>query len=1098
MSDTRRLDALFEFVETCLAQAKHLSERDTGRLFGASGGEKARALYVAFKKRRKKTVGDIVPILSGLRTNIQAKYLNDLDDEVNHPTRLISSEHIYLALQKLIALTPQEKQDLGLPIDDSEILLNQAFLNMTLYQRPWNEERLIGVYRASTALNQSSDHHASITATREIIDTWIVEVAEAFQAEQLGYGRQGNVTVPHSHEVVKKKSPVEQLSAFKKVTREINRILIKTGASQLELGKIDSKADYIGKYLPYSFIKRLTQAVFENELLTEDFPIFIKNVAVERCGPFPLQIASSFDDSGTLSELLLNFKKKTEADPDYTELASHTVAKVTVQLHMRLPDEAEASLSEFSAAPLVREGKRGSELHFEFSSTGIGGTFSHVVKVLNFILLYDIDCLRHYFPIAHEVMMEQDIVRSGAPAPVIAHSLVSLCKVEMLVEAMQASQKKGQLKPYEYFAFNDPVGRGDFCGFDTLTSVANAAFQARLRAIKLTGVLSSEYLNDLRKSVNSYFLFRKARSYLLAYPFSSLAQQSFLYQAFGETWDQVLSPEDPYVYFDMQITVVESFLTEGLYRRAQPYLDKLAAAIESISMKGIAWYANFGEDTQLEAAQPFRIFSGTLLVRYELCQAQFSYLKGEPDDAWQRLRHAENHVNIRLAKYSLIKEVSQATFHPHYWLLSQIYFLKARLLLFFPFSPSGANADRNLRLATDVEWGGNGARTLPGVHIGRLHSLEKARLYAACNGDSELYSCTTAYQCCAYLIAAESGVLPLQRLGSREFLLTESQAKDWACRLRNQALIAYAEAGREYYYQIKEKSGISKQRHHNFGKFEIGAVPAIREQRVGEELGLVEFTRKDNQVSEKILHLDLSILGLDENQVRGVDSTDERGDTIYLFGMNACYLFFARGMYHLCSNETNEFGEKIAASSVKDWADKLAYSYRLFSYAWAIADDGGDISVEDKDGDEVVRVERPFTVPTAVAQSDKDVASIRDLYPHRITDIASLGRLYAATCAVLRGYTTTDKAKRQQYQTQMTWLLNDLHSEDACQQSSTQKMLGQQTRYNNHLTLYLRRCRRHIEKEWTVVGNSNVLNDSAIRQRRKELLKGLFSLRGIQ
>lgn len=1097
MSDNRRLEALFEFVETCLAQAKELSERDTGRLFGATGSEQARSLYISFKKGRKKTVGELVPILAGLRANLQKKYVSESTD-IQHPTRLISAEHIYLALQKLIALTPEEKQSLKLPIDDSEILLNQAILNMALYQRPWNEDHLLAIYRNSTALGQNVGPSQHGKPTRDHINDWIKQVAQAFQKDQLGYdfaevdSRQMPESIDH---------PVRQLKTVSKVTREINRILLKTGANQLHLKGINSEEDYIAKFLTYSFIKRLTQSVVENELLTEEFSVFIENVTVERCGPFPLQIADTFDSPGTLSRSLLNFGQRPgdgsahNGEPDYIELAAHTVNKVTLQLYMRLSQEARQQLAPSVAAQLIRQGNRGDELRFEVSSTGIGGTFSHVVRVLNYTLLNDVSCLRAYFPIAHEIMMEQDIVRSGAPAPVIAHSLVNLCRVRSLGQAMRESQRAGELMSYEYFAFDDPVGRGDFCGFDTLNSVANASLQARLKAIKLTGIPPKKYLADLQESVNNYFLLRKAQSYITGYPFSSLAQQSFLYKVFGSNWDRELTLEDPVVYCEIQLAITESFLTEGLYDQAKRYLQMLEAALENVSNQGITWYSNFGNGIEFDRDQDFQIFSGALLVRYELCHAHYSYLVNAPDESWQRLRRAEDHINVRLAKYSLIKEVSQATFHPHYWLLSKIYFLRARLLLFFPFSPRSTLNNHRLRIATDVEHNNN-RRSDRAVHVGRLHLLEKARLYAACDGDSELYACITAYQCCTYLITAASRVAPIKQLGSHQFELTTNQAMDWARRLRNQALLSYAEAGRHHYYQIKEKSGLSTQHYYNYGNFEMETVPTIREQRGDEELGIIEFIRKDSEASEQILYLDMSILNLDEQLIRDDVSGRDRGNAIYLFGPNACYLFFARGMYHLCSNYVEEFGEKVKISSLDEWRTKLAHAYRLFSYAWAIADEGGHLSTESTNGDEPVRIERSFAVPEEVAELDQDVASIRDLYPHRITDIASLGRLYAAVCAVLRGYTTIDKNQRQQYQTQLSWLLDNLHGEAIYRQPKCKNASSQQKRYNEHLGIYLRRCRCHIEKEWEAVEKSSVLDAAEITRRRKELLRGLFSLRG--
>ena len=502
--------------------------------------------------------------------------------------------------------------------------------------------------------------------------------------------------------------------------------------------------------------------------------------------------------------------------------------------------------------------------------------------------------------------------------------------------------------------------------------------------------------------------------------------------------------------------MVGGFLLEGLCDRAKPYLDQLSALLDEISTQGIATYKYFGENIQL--TEELQIFTSTLLIRYELYQAHYSYLTNNPEEAWERLRKSETHVNLRLMKYSLIDEISQATFEPHYRLLARIYFLRAQILMFAPFTAPISRSTPSINLPTDVEHR-NGLRTERSVHISRLYLLEKARLYAACDGDSELYACITAYQCCIYLIASEAEVMPI-KFEAQTFTLNQEQAKDWARQLRDAALLAYTEAGRHHYYQIKEKSGISEDRHHNFGKFTIDAIPTIREIQGGEGPGITEFDRRNGQPPERVLHLDMEILGLDKNLIRGIEG-QERGETVYLFGTNACYLFFARGMYHLCSEDTHEFGSSETVKSLKDWKDKLDYAYRLFSYAWAIADNGGHIT---KDETNAIRIERRFKVPDNVQDLEKDVASIQDLYPHRITDIASLGRLYAAACIVLQGYTKQNKKERQNSSRQLKWLLNNLHSEDSCKERGTQNILGSQKRYNEHLAVYLWRCRRHLEK----------------------------------
>ena len=47
----------------------------------------------------------------------------------------------------------------------------------------------------------------------------------------------------------------------------------------------------------------------------------------------------------------------------------------------------------------------------------------------------------------------------------------------------------------------DSVGHGDFCGFDFLIAQAQAALQARLQAIRSTGIYPRQYIRELCEKV---------------------------------------------------------------------------------------------------------------------------------------------------------------------------------------------------------------------------------------------------------------------------------------------------------------------------------------------------------------------------------------------------------------------------------------------------------------------------------------------------------------------------------------------------------------------------------------------------------------------
>jgi hypothetical protein len=454
-------------------------------------------------------------------------------------------------------------------------------------------------------------------------------------------------------------------------------------------------------------------------------------------------------------------------------------------------------------------------------------------------------------------------------------------------------------------------------------------------------------------------------------------------------------------------------------------------------------------------------------------------------EAWEAVNKSEQLATVRLAKYLLINEISQGTFQPHYDLLAQIFFLKLRLLLFFPRL---VPIDRQ-NLPTDVSIVAN-RRDVNAIYGGWLFLLEKARLYASCSGNQELFSCYTAFQSCIYVIVSfeEQEVRLVQN--DRETQLSSQVCLSWARRLRDQSLLSYAKTGRHCYYQIKEKSGISKSLSRSYGKYSLEEIPPIREMRRhqdGERPGMHE---------NGLLYIDMELLS-----VRGdLGQNNEEGDLkeqIYLFGHNACYALFARGLYHLCSDDRLEFQAVSPLGTAQQWDQKFAQSYRLFTYAWAMAEDGGTLQQSEEESQ--IHVGRDFTVSDETVLvgsigSEESTASyaksVRDLYPCRVTEIADLAKIFMAVTALLRLYIGVEGA--DQLRNDIASPLSKLHQEQRCQQSVVSAVLEGQSRFNGHLEAFFSRCNRGLRNEVRQIQPLSENNLSDIKIHRKRLLKTIF------
>ncbi|MEO0984380.1 MAG: hypothetical protein AAFY20_02405 [Cyanobacteria bacterium J06639_14] len=1076
-ADSQRVYRLYHYLCACLAIARRndgspnftkigsrLSEakdfrRTVGHLF--HGEDSWLEATTTARKAPGITTGEVVKMLANLDAALKQEYKTQQAPY----TRVLTLSDMLTALYQLIELTPQERRSLKLPAGDGLTLLQRTLSSLQVVGGLENYEMVFRIYKAAVGLDFTNAEPPleNLIEVDALISRTVNQVL-AYLPERQG---RGTALSRGRADIV--------LELTQKAQREIRRILARSGNQQSPVVGNTVVDSYISHYLQPTFVTKLAQTVVANERLTDQFPVYLKRILIEASGPLPFadRELGVLQPDGPYPALLhpalrrlkstqeINYIDELPGPGDY-ELASQESTKVTAEFYIKVPEDYQAVVPRVFQH-IASENQR--RIDFSLSSTGIGGTLSHVIKVINQALLMDIPCLKDYFSIAHDVTSTQTIIRENVASPVWAHSLVNLCSKRTVAQTVQSCSQE-HLHFYEEFAFADPIGHGDYCGFDFLMSQTQAALQARLQAIRNAGISPQQYIQHVCHRTEQSIALQNAWSYLRGYPFSSFAMIGTINREILQpnVGNRPLTKEDPYIYFDACLSIVEALLDEGVYRSAQRYLERLEI-LHEFAHQGLT----MSEHRSTENGANFEVFSGALIIRYLLCQADYLYIydiqeqdprylptgcspdinrEGLIQRAWIKLDEAQQHVGLRLRKYVVINEVSQGTFHPHYALMGRIAFLRVKLLLFFPrFVP---RSDRYL----PTERFSGQQRTEASIHWGRLFMAEKSRLYAAADGDSEIYACYAAFQCWLHLIAAYAPTENLTLSSSMERnrqgqTLSPDQCMEWAKKLRDHALISYSETGQYCYNQIKEKSGLPGQTD-EFGPYSIQKLPAIYEAK-GEQ-----YAQWAVDTDDEILVLDMSLLGVSADVLPklGPNHPDRN---IYLFGSNACYLFFARGMYLLCSNASQEFEPSDLTAQPIQWEPKLRNATRLLNMAWAIAEDGGNITKNTSKSERELSIQRSWKSDEvqsgSTSYSTRDVDSVRDLYPRRVSEIVDLSKVFSAASMVLC-LQLVSEPEQSQLLTEITDLLGTLHSTSRLNRTA-KALLARQNRYNSHLSTYL-------------------------------------------
>ena len=1115
--DTVRSYYLYRYLLGCLAvsrrsdgtsistqTAERVGDKELRKVLPAVlSGEDAWENAVS-ASRKKVTTGRVVDMLGTLRETLNQDYRAHEEPY----SRVLTTEDILTALYQLVELTPDERARLGLPAGDTLTLLKQTLLSLQARsgtQSTENFEAIFNTYKEAVGLEFTSNSETVTTfdQVNDLIETSVRAVLSYLPSRKSKY---------HNNQKQEQSSENTIAELTKKAQREVRRLLVRSGNTQPFWIDRTAEHPYIKDYLQPAFIKKLAQTVVKNERLTATLPVFLKQLTVEVCGPLPFfdNSLGSYKFGSSYPELLHERLKGLDGNAEHLltgdipvpsdyELASQEAVRISLGFYIKVPVDYQ-NITQHTFKTLTSENAQGKHpyrrVDFVYSSTGVGGTLSHVVKLINKTLLSDIRCLDSFFPIAHDVTSTQTIVRDNVSSPIWAHSLVKLCHNRSVGKALRAFDDKQS--SYDNFSFGDSIGHGDFCGFDFLIAQAQSAVQARLQAIHSTGVYPSEYIKQLCEKVEREIALRRARQTVKTYPFSSMAMIGTVHRAVigdelkdKDSVNRNLHENDLSIYFDALLSIAETLLDEGAYKASYFNLRRLSI-LDTYAKNSLDQIGDADIDSD-----SYRVFSSRLVVRYLICKATYYYLfdlrdrlpeslqqefSAQPsrqelvDKAWDALYLAEAHIKDRLKKYMVIGEVSQGTFHPHYKLLGRIYLLRARLLTFFPLL-----VKKSEDILPTENFSGQ-QRTNASVHWGKLHLLEKARLYVAADGDSESYACYAALQSCYYLTVAyenpQNTEVSLSKLGESR-TLERDNCMMWARRLRDHALLTYAETGRRCYNAIKEKSGLpgTFDKH---GRYSIEKLPAIFEDR-----GL----QRDRAHSEDndFLTLDISLLAISSRDLPKL-TANLQDESIYLFGTNTAHLFLARGLYLLCSDTTEEF-EKNEPPGQIQWDRKLQLARRLFDMAWAIAEDG--CSIKRKGKQKIIT--RSFKASESPEQySTRETNSIRDLYPRRINEIADIGKMFSAACMTLQLHLLPEEDRADTFGN-ISKLFGMFHgSYRLAENKLLRALLQRQKRYNGHLETFLESAIAVINSHQPISSQSASKEEMATY--RDALMTELFSV----
>jgi hypothetical protein len=292
-------------------------------------------------------------------------------------------------------------------------------------------------------------------------------------------------------------------------------------------------------------------------------------------------------------------------------------------------------------------------------------------------------------------------------------------------------------------------------------------------------------------------------------------------------------------------------------------------------------------------------------------------------------------------------------------------------------------------------------------------------------------------------------------LDKKEDIFTQNECITWAKKLVEEAKSSYSYIGKICYQQIKQNAGktiedsqSTNQTMENngknyelYGNVKIEFMPFINETIEKNEKDGKDQLKNDNPkiLDPKILDINLSIL-----------KKENEFPSRYLFGVHSSIILFSMGMLKLCKKDSFN---KNDIEDVKKMIQCIEDAKRMFIFCSAIAEEGGN------EKDQVITRD---LLPTEQENITSDFDSpIKILYPHRLTQFADLGKIFAATCYAILNYQEDECKYNKLYEKLEEGLLKQL-GKNPKSRDARSKIL-EQTKFNGHLETHIRDIKQYFE-----------------------------------
>ncbi|MCA2717430.1 HypX (modular protein) [Microcystis sp. M169S2] len=995
------------------------------------------------------SLGKLVTILSSLEAYWQGESAKNKDSLAQKMITKFTQQEKERVLKKYAQLSLDERDKLKLLVHPEAGLLEQLKEIIT-DEIQQDSLDVVSFYKQSINLYSSQKQQHSYLKSLDRNDNQnldeslklVNQIIEYIQPRLKKYYQ--HLSTDSEQEIIK--------DLVDKILREVSRTEFQAGLRQIKT-VVGQCPDFVQNNLTSDsisnlFLESLSNSIIKNNLLGDKFPVYIDYLEIEKVKPLPLKLYR-----GKTGLINTDFLDDPEDENEYYAqgLEKQIAYRVRVYFYVYPPEnwKPKPTLEEKEISQFFKQEESNSRLEFCEEVVGVGSPIAHITTAINRFLFEGIDILKKqgYLPVTQKIVSEDKVIGNTRNSAVWSYSLVKLCKQEDVEKSLE-----GEIN-YNQIVADQELATGEFYGFDLLESAAKSALHARLRAIEKTAIDSQQYLQQLCQRIEEKYILEKAEKWIKFYPFSLRAMQDYLEKKLFKdkyrNWDERNFKEVnnnqawSRVAYEAHLAIIQVYLQEGLYRIAQKYLevikphikdgrldDKLLVSLYHICLFDYHFY------TDLEDEERDHQERGSAIRKAEEC-----------------LNTAEEYLQKYLKEYAIIGEYSQTNAHPFFYYLSRIYSHRAKIYIFFPYIAQLPNPKTHLLIEP-------------------LRLLEKARIYAARDGDANYYAYWTVYQIWSYLITAYVGDTKLLK-GK----FSRQNCLEWAERLIKNALDCYGERGRKSYQQIKNYSGKQKTEvsglkpystiifYEQYNDIYVQTIPPIIEIGKGSS-HLDEFYQeilKSSQSQEKIIQLPMSALTY-------LDSNSD--NKVYLFGIHASLLLFGLGLVELCKDNQEEGLE-----------ERIRMAMKRFTLGAAIASEG---TVDEKRGEKTY-LQRIFTEqkPNKDQKMPEDF-QIRGLYPHRLTQFTAKGKIFAATCRVILFLYNYEKYSS--YWPEVAYLLNDLHDAQTIIRSNNPDYSLGQNRYSGHLERQFKGVKSYLESQ------KNSGKSGSLEEIRNRIVTDIFKI----